>query len=284
MGLAVDPNGATAVSDLLRGSVTGKERLAHLLDRIVDQPSDVDLTKAAVIHEIVTAFEEAAHEAMRSDERKGHRDAQQTRSEVVAEAAKTREHMTIEHLAVVEELKHRVDHAVDELATRLKRVEDLLEKLSSSAREAWTDEQLSELERLLDIRALWIVGRDFSNEITSDAPFLDVVKYNLHQRDIHYVYVAPDSPQPRYQLARLRSELDMDENDERLRVILAGEEEWFRLPYTAGNFTIFDPAGRRPSGYFWLPGDDGKSFGQLPRSTVLKWVGQIEEIFPALSP
>jgi hypothetical protein len=149
-----------------------------------------------------------------------------------------------------------------------------------------TQEELSIFERALDVETIWIIGKDFASEITPPSPFLDVVKHNL-QRGITYVYIAPDDPNdplPSHQLDMLRAAVDAEDHKGLLRTELLSLADWQRLPYTEGNVTIYDPntTGKSPTGYFWYPGGDGKSFGGLGREVVVKWVARIVQLCPGL--
>jgi hypothetical protein len=145
----------------------------------------------------------------------------------------------------------------------------------------WTQEQLSELERAAEVKTIWIVGQNFRSEINEDAPFLEVVRHNIHRRGICYVYIAPNMSGPQDELELLRRRVRIDEDDDLLRILLLDTESWAKMPYTAGNFTIYGPySNDNQAGYFWYPGGDGKSFGQLGQSVVGTWVSRIEKVCP----
>ena len=148
----------------------------------------------------------------------------------------------------------------------------------------WSQEQLSALEHDIEVTTIWIVGRDLWSDIVSPQPFREVMHYNIHERSVTYVYVTPDEPSLRRQLALLRNALELSSDDMRLRAVLLTTAQWERLPYTAGNFTIYHPLASHhtPIGYFWYPGADGESFGRLGGYVVLKWIAEIENIHPAI--
>lgn len=157
--------------------------------------------------------------------------------------------------------------------------------IRAEGRDGLTQEKLSEYESRIDIETVWIVGANFDNEITADAPFLKVVERNIRERGIKYVYIAPsETTESQYSLNRLRGELELDIDDPRLITLFLREDEWRQLPYTAGNFTIYDPVrkGHSAEGFFWDPGGDGKSFIALRREVVAQWVGAIQKIIPDL--
>jgi len=110
------------------------------------------------------------------------------------------------------------------------------------------------------------------------------MRYNIHERSITYVYVTLDEPALRRQLALLRGALELKADDTRMRAVLLTPAQWEQLPYTAGNFTIYDPLANHqtPRGYFWYPGADGESFGRLGSYVVLKWIAEIEKIHPSI--
>jgi hypothetical protein len=153
----------------------------------------------------------------------------------------------------------------------------------AEARDGLTQEKLSEYESWIDVETIWIVGDDFKNEATIDSPFLKVIKRNIHERGVRYVYVAPERPERRLELTTLRTELGLDEGDTLLRTEFLSVTDWERMPYTAGNFTIYDPArrGHAPKGYCWDPGGDGKSFIEL-RHDINRWISKIRQVCPAL--
>jgi hypothetical protein len=155
--------------------------------------------------------------------------------------------------------------------------------MRADGREGWTQEKLSEYESRIDIETVWVIGEKLDNEITSDDPFLAVIERNVHERDICYVYIAPDEPELRLKLKRLREALELTENDPRLVTWLLEAERWQQMPYH-DNFTIYDPVRKNhmPEGYFWDPGGDGKSFIKLRRDVVEKWVAKLQEVCPEL--
>lgn len=144
----------------------------------------------------------------------------------------------------------------------------------------WTQEELSELERDMKIETIWVVGKHFDSDFDENSPFLDVVKYNMHEEGVRYVYVAPDEDVIKHQFDALKDALDIDGDDERLATALLEKALWERMPYTSGNFTIYEPESGRPEGYFWYPGGNGESFGRLGNDVALKWAAQIEELCP----
>jgi hypothetical protein len=148
----------------------------------------------------------------------------------------------------------------------------------------WSQEQLSALEHDIEVATIWIVGRDFWSDIVSPQPFRNVMRYNIHERCITYVYVTLDEPALRRQLALLRDALELKADDMRMRAVLLTPAQWERLPYTAGNFTIYDPLAshQTPLGYFWYPGADGESFGRLGSYVVQRWIAEIENIHPTI--
>jgi hypothetical protein len=157
---------------------------------------------------------------------------------------------------------------------------------TSRDRVLWGQEQLAALERQLDMSTVWIIGQDFRSDLTSGMPFHDAIRHNIFKRDITYVYVGPARHTLRLQLESLRRLLDLPAGDPRLRTALLDQDNWNRLPYTAGNVTIYDPlaAAGIPVGFFWYPGADGESFGQLGDYVVLRWIDEILEICPSLAP
>jgi hypothetical protein len=156
---------------------------------------------------------------------------------------------------------------------------------AGAAGEFWSAEELSQLERDIDVTTIWVIGQDFSGDLTEGAPFLSVIRYNVYQRGVSYVYIAPDLALPRHQIGALRAALNLSVDDVRLRGIMVSHADWARLPYTDGNVTFYDPSTprRTTAGYFWYPGGDGASFGRLGTDVVTKWVAQIEEICPSVS-
>jgi hypothetical protein len=159
-------------------------------------------------------------------------------------------------------------------ATRTKMME------ADEAGAFWTQEELSELERDMKVQTIWVVGKAFDSDFDEDSPFLDVVKYNMHEEGVRYVYVAPDEEVIKHQFDVLQEALDVKDDDERLTTALLEKERWERMPYRAGNFTIYEPESGRPEGYFWYPGGNGDSFGRLSNEVALKWAAQIQEVCP----
>jgi hypothetical protein len=174
-----------------------------------------------------------------------------------------------------------IEHVISE---RLAEVTSVALMRPDGVGEFWTQEKVSKLERGIDVEMIWIVGRDFASEIAEDSPFLDVVKYNVHDQRITYVYIAPDTEVPRFQLNALRRAVGVEEDNKSLQILLLDDTRWRRLPYTAGNVTIYDPHSSRrpPMGYFWYPGLDGKSFGRLGNDVAVTWAAQIEEVCPEI--
>lgn len=172
--------------------------------------------------------------------------------------------------------------------------EDIHERLGNVTRVAmmqadavwnvWTPEQLSERERDMTVGTIWIVGRNFESEITEASPFLDVVRYNMRERKITYVYVVPaDDAKVKHQFKVLKDVLgDIPEKDKLLKIVNVDTDKWERMPYTAGNVTIYDPSSGETIGYFWYPGGDGHQFGRLGREVVVDWISKIEELCPEL--
>jgi hypothetical protein len=147
----------------------------------------------------------------------------------------------------------------------------------------WSIEQLAELEREIDVHTIWILGQDFHTDMLG-MPFHEAVCHNMLDRNITYAYVAPDQPTPRQQLTALRHALDIANDDTRMLTVLLDDERWSRLPYTAGNVTVYDPLAGKPvpAGFFWYPGGNGESFGRLGDYVVLQWVAAILEVCPEL--
>ncbi len=154
---------------------------------------------------------------------------------------------------------------------------------AEGARAGWTQDRLSDFESRIEVRTIWIAGSDFSTEMDADAPFLDVVRKNIYDRGIRYVYIAPENPALNRMFDRLRHELNLKRDDPRLLTVTLDQQKWEQMPYTAGNFTIYDPVrtGRSPEGFCWDPGGDGESFIKL-RHNVAEWVGRVQDLCPEL--
>lgn len=154
---------------------------------------------------------------------------------------------------------------------------------AEGARAGWTQDRLSDFESRIEVQTIWIAGSDFSTEMDADAPFLNVVRNNIYERGIKYVYIAPEVPTLSRVFDRLRHELNLEKDDPRLSTVTLDLVKWERMPYTAGNFTIYDPVrtGRSPEGFCWDPGGDGESFIKL-RHNVAEWVGRIQDLCPEL--
>jgi hypothetical protein len=183
-------------------------------------------------------------------------------------------------------------HIEGAVATHAGRIEELASKrlaaiteavfMRPGGRDSWTPEQLSVLEGEIAAKTIWIVGENFDSEVSSAAPFRDVVKHNIHVRGIKYVYIAPDDEQLVHLFNGLREELGIADDDVRFRTVFLEAEEWRKVPYTVGNFTIYDPARPNPKGYSWDPGGDGKSFIMLLPKVALAWVSKLEKLRPEL--
>lgn len=158
-------------------------------------------------------------------------------------------------------------------------------QIRAEGRDGVTQEALSKYESRLDVKTIWIVGANFDTEVAKDAPFLSVVKNNIHTRGVKYVYIAPEEAKLHANFKRLRAELGLVEDDLRLITLHLTNEQWRKLPYPSGNFVIYDPirAGHAPEGYCWDPGGDGKSFIRLRRDVTPEWVGKIQEVCPELN-
>ena len=150
-----------------------------------------------------------------------------------------------------------------------------------------TKEVLSALERTMPVETIWIVCQDFGDDIDPDAPFLEVIKHNV-ERGVSYRYITPEGDKPPWQVARLRNALGIGADDERVKLVPLTDEQWSRLPYTAGNVTLYDPVAsknpteyRSPQGVFWYPGGDGDSFGWLGVDIVGQWAARIAGICDA---
>lgn len=170
------------------------------------------------------------------------------------------------------------------ISTRLAEVARAALLQSDGMGELRTKEDLSAFERVINVEIIWIIGRDFKGDSAPGSTFLDVIKYNLYARNVTYVYVAPEEDLVTHQLQSLRKNLGIKDNDRRLHTVPLAQSDWERLPYTAGNFTIYDPLGtrQRPVGYFWYPGAGGESFGRLGDDVVEKWIAQIEGVCPSI--
>jgi hypothetical protein len=154
---------------------------------------------------------------------------------------------------------------------------------AEGSRAGWTQERLSEWESQIEVKTIWIAGSDFATEVAPDAPFLEVVRRNIYDRGVHYVYITPESRSLSRLFERLRHELGLKDDDPRLRTVTLKHDAWERMPYTAGNFTIYDPVrtGHSPEGFCWDPGGDGESFIKL-RHHIGEWVGRIQDLCPDL--
>jgi len=195
---------------------------------------------------------------------------------------------TVVALQLSRHYTQRVESIIRDLEAAVsKHLSDVVQAtlIRAEGRDGLTQEKLSQYESRIDVETIWIAGKNFDSEVASEAPFLNVVKGNIHERDIKYVYIAPNLAPLKHKLDRLKDELDLPDNDPRLTTVLLSEDEWQRMPYTAGNFTIYDPVrkGRQPEGYCWDPGGDGKSFIKL-RHKVVDWVGDIQEVCKELDP
>ncbi len=156
------------------------------------------------------------------------------------------------------------------------------ETRSSDGDVLWSTDQLAELEQALEVRTIWIIGRDFATDMP-DMPFYAAIRHNILRRGIKYAYVALDTSTTRRQLKTLRTTLELPDPS-RLAVFLLSAERWSELPYTAGNVSIYDPLSRDrpPLGYFWYPGGNGEVFGRLGDYVVIDWVKTMLEICPPL--
>lgn len=152
--------------------------------------------------------------------------------------------------------------------------------------QVWTPDQLSEKEREMEVSTIWIIGRNIASDITDQSPFLDVVKYNMQERKVIYVYIVPkEDPRVKHQLSVLSDALEEFETKEQcFRTEGVELDVWERMPYTAGNVTIYDPSSGHVSsmGYFWYPGGDGEQFGRLGGDVIENWVSHIEALCPGL--
>lgn len=152
--------------------------------------------------------------------------------------------------------------------------------------QVWSPDQLSRREREMDVKTIWIIGHNIASDITDQSPFLDVVKYNMQERGIRYVYIVPrEDPKVKHQLTVLSDALgDFEGKEDCFRTEGLDLDTWERMPYTAGNITIYDPSSGHvsPIGYFWYPGGDGHQFGRLGGDVIEDWVSKVEELCPGL--
>ncbi len=175
---------------------------------------------------------------------------------------------------------------LDEMGERLAKVTRTALMQADGVWQVWTPDQLSEKERDMEVSTIWIIGRDIGSDITDQSPFLGVVKSNMEDRGVTYVYIVPkEDPDVKHQLSVLSHALgEFDKKEELFRTEGVELDVWQRMPYTAGNMTIYDPSTGHatPIGYFWYPGGDGKQFGRLGGKVVEKWVAEIEALCPGL--
>jgi hypothetical protein len=108
----------------------------------------------------------------------------------------------------------------------------------------------------------------------------------MGERKITYVYIAPKGdPKLVHQFNVLSDALgEFPHKQELLRTVEVDLETWERMPYTAGNVRIYDPASGHasPIGYFWYPGGDGHQSGRLGGEVIEDWVSKIEAMCPGL--
>lgn len=175
------------------------------------------------------------------------------------------------------------EHVETVMAGRLGDAARLSLMRPDAAGELWSQEQLCALERTINVDSIWIVGEKFENDTKS--PFREVIQYNIAERGVTYVYIAPDLPVIRHQLANLRQVVGVSDADTRFRTVYLKPVDWQRIPYRDGNFTIYTPAVAHDvaSGYFWYPGADGASFGRLGERVVNNWAAELEGLLPGLS-
>ncbi len=149
--------------------------------------------------------------------------------------------------------------------------------IQAEGRDGLTQEELSKYESRIDVETIWIVGQNFDSEVARAAPFLKTVHRNIHERKIEYVYIAPEAANLYLKFKRLRDELDLLDGDSRLQTLFLPDDDWRKIPYTAGNFVIYDPMrkGHVPQGFCWDPGGDGESFIELRSSVTTDWVEKI---------
>lgn len=176
-------------------------------------------------------------------------------------------------------------HIDEEISAYLDNVSHVVAIRAEGSRSGWTQQQLAEYESRIDVETVWIAGENFDSEVASDSPFREVVRNNIYQRGINYVYIAPESTEIDHMFSSLREELDLENDDPRLVTIFLPKDKWESMPYTAGNFTIYDPVGkgRVPQGFCWDPGGDGESFIEL-RHRIDRWIWNIEDLCPELDP
>jgi len=141
------------------GDASARDELRAMLDERLSSPDPEDLSKEDILDKVVVAFEESAHDAMRSPERKAHRDAQQTRVEVRAEGSATREALS----AQGQELTERISELPSEILAQVgdalaSRAEDFRQEQAQGLGAAHASGESSGLARALLLGPLQQIG------------------------------------------------------------------------------------------------------------------------------
>lgn len=156
----------------------------------------------------------------------------------------------------------------------------------------WSDQQLAELERRVECKEIWIVSRNLVKDVPlqtepgSGLSFADLVEANVTHRCICYRYIVPDTPVVERRLEALLSRYKGKIKD-RIEYFKVTSEEWKRLPWATGDFTIFNPTLEPLStplqAFFQYPSPDRGLWVPVVDSDILEeWMTALRSVVPAL--
>ena len=152
-----------------------------------------------------------------------------------------------------------------------------------------TDEYMAKYEKECKCKEIWIVTPDLHKDI--DLPnepfsFKDIVNYNITKRGITYIYFVVDEPSNQVRVKKLLAQY-AGKGKSHIKVYMVPKEKWFLMPYTDGDFIIYNPQGGGDidvEGYYELPLSRRDQWIKIEFHTLHSWAGRVNAIMEQLSP
>ncbi len=147
------------------------------------------------------------------------------------------------------------------------------------------DPDLSEFEASVECSQIWIISPDLHKDVGAES-FRDVVADNIRCRNIRYTWIL-NGTHPGI-MATVR-ELKSGYNEEeltRIRCVVLNHHDWVCLPYTSGDFAVYNPT-REPSAtetrlYYEYPDEKRALWIRVFSPVIEQWIDQLEAVVPDL--
>jgi hypothetical protein len=148
------------------------------------------------------------------------------------------------------------------------------------------DRDLTEYEKTIECSKIWIVSPDLHKDVGPES-FRDIVADNIRHRGIEYTWILNGShPGIVATIRDLKSRYSEAERA-KMHFILLPSDKWVCLPYTSGDFAVYnptcEPATTETRLYYEYPDEKRELWIRVYSPVLEQWMDQLEAVVPELT-